>query len=90
MNHTFFADTHGNIALLSAAALAPLCLCIGLAVDFTTISRVKSELQQGVDSAALAVAREGSEISDSQATRNRGPVPAIECWRRGRVANRHA
>ena len=45
----------------------PLLLAVGLSVDYVNISRVKSELQQSIDSAALAVAREGDGITQAQA-----------------------
>jgi Flp pilus assembly protein TadG len=45
----------------------PLLLTVGLSVDYFNMSRVKTELQQAIDSAALAVASEGDGISQTRA-----------------------
>ena len=45
----------------------PLVMAVGLAVDASTIASTKSALQQAVDSAVLAVAREGKDVSDNKA-----------------------
>jgi len=63
----FARDTSGNFAIFSAIGMLPLLLAAGVAVDFTSLSRVKSELQHAMDSAAIAVAREGGGISDARA-----------------------
>ncbi|MFC5585525.1 VWA domain-containing protein [Nitratireductor kimnyeongensis] len=39
----------------------------GFAVDYANMSRVRSELQNALDTAALAVAQKGKKISDSEA-----------------------
>jgi len=66
-NRGFLADTRGNFAMISAVLAIPLVLSAGLALDVATISRTKTELQQALDAAVLAVAREGKEVDDSQA-----------------------
>lgn len=64
----FSQDTSGNFAMLAAIGMLPLLMAGGIAVDFTTLSKTKSQLQQAMDTASLAVAREGTEISDARAT----------------------
>jgi Flp pilus assembly protein TadG len=64
---SFIEDRNGNFAILASVMSIPLLLAVGLSVDYVNISRIKSELQQSIDSAALAVAREGDGISQAQA-----------------------
>ncbi|MBL8703117.1 MAG: pilus assembly protein [Alphaproteobacteria bacterium] len=47
----------GNIATVAAITVVPLIAAVGFGVDYTRISLVRSELQRGVDAAALAGAR---------------------------------
>jgi Flp pilus assembly protein TadG len=63
----FRADRRGNFGIVAALLAVPLVLGAGLMVDLSTISRTRAELQQAMDSAALAVAREGKDISDAKA-----------------------
>ena len=42
-------------------------LAVGLALDASTIASTRSTLQQAIDSAVLAVAREGKDVSDEKA-----------------------
>ena len=62
-----FRDRGGNFAILTSLAAVPLVLGAGMAIDLSTINARQSELQQAIDSAVLAVAREGKDISDNQA-----------------------
>ncbi len=64
---TLIEDRKGNFAILASLVSVPLLLAVGLSVDYVNILRVKSELQQSIDSAALAVAREGDGITQTQA-----------------------
>ena len=50
----FFDDRRGAVAILTAFALIPMLLATGGAIDFGRIMVMRSELQQAVDSAALA------------------------------------
>lgn len=50
----FLADRRGAVAILTALALIPMLLAIGGGIDFSRIMVMRSELQQAVDSAALA------------------------------------
>lgn len=47
----------------------PLVLGVGLAVDFSSISAKRSTLQQATDAAVLAIAREGKDVTDENASR---------------------
>ena len=60
-------DRNGNFAILASLLSLPLLMAVGLSVDYVNISRIKTELQQSIDSAALAVAREGDGITLTQA-----------------------
>jgi len=64
----FLQDCRGNFALFAAIAALPLLMAGGIAVDFTTLSRTRVDLQHAMDTASLAVAREGTGISDARAT----------------------
>lgn len=63
----FARDLRGNIAILSSLLAVPLLLSVGYALDYSTISHTRSALQQGLDAAVMAVAREGKSISDEDA-----------------------
>lgn len=65
---SFAKDTSGNFAMFAAIGMLPLLMAGGIAVDFTALSKTRSQLQQALDTASLAVAREGTEISDARAT----------------------
>lgn len=47
----------GNIAVIAAISFFPIVGAIGLGVDYTRLSLVRTEMQRGVDAAALAGAR---------------------------------
>lgn len=61
------SDRRGNFAILSAILAVPLAISAGVMLDLSTISRVKTELQNAMDAAALAVAREGLNLNDTKA-----------------------
>jgi len=63
----FASDRSGNFAILSSLLAVPIVMAVGLAIDVSTIARTKSTLQNAIDSAVLAVAREGKDISDDKA-----------------------
>lgn len=52
----FLKDTSGNIAIMAAAAILPLIISAGLAVDYSRIAHAQSTLQSAADAAALAAA----------------------------------
>ena len=63
----FSRDLSGNIAILSSLLAVPLLLSVGYALDYSTITHTKAALQNALDAAVLAVAREGKSISDKAA-----------------------
>jgi len=63
------ADKGGNFAIMTAILAVPLLFTAAYMIDVSTITRTKAELQQALDAAVLAVAREGKEISDDEANR---------------------
>lgn len=65
----FVDDVSGNFGIMAAVLAVPLVMAAGAALDFSTINLRQSQMQQGLDAAVLAVAREGKDISDAQAVR---------------------
>lgn len=65
--HAFAFDRRGNFGIISAVLAVPLVLSVALAIDFTKISSKRSALQQAADSAVMAIAREGKDVSDNDA-----------------------
>lgn len=63
----FVSDRGGNFALFSAILAVPLILGAGVALDVANITRTKTQLQNALDAAVLAIAREGKQIGDKQA-----------------------
>ncbi len=56
----FSEDRSGNIAIIAALGAIPLILAIGIAVDYSRASSAKSDLQEAVDAAVLAGARDAT------------------------------
>ena len=52
----FRGDRRGNIAVITALSILPLCIMIGLAVDFRRMITARSYVQDAADSAVLAAA----------------------------------
>ena len=71
----FFADLwrsyarneRGNVFVLFGASAIPLLLVMGGAVDLARFTRYKASLSQAIDSAALALARQGEEFDNDEA-----------------------
>ncbi len=61
-------DPRGNFAIWAALAMLPLTLGAGMALDYGQLSNRRAELQNALDSASLAIAREGKTISDQEAS----------------------
>lgn len=57
----------GNFALITSVLSLPLVMGIGLAIDASSIARNQAALQQAVDSAVLAIASEGKNVTDERA-----------------------
>jgi Flp pilus assembly protein TadG len=60
-------DERGSVALIFAGTLIPVLLAIGLAVDTARAYAVKSQLQQALDAAALAVGSSSGTDAEMQA-----------------------
>lgn len=67
MLRSLLENRDGNFAVFGAILSLPLVMAAGVAVDIATISRYKTELQQAIDAATLAVAREGKTVNARQA-----------------------
>ncbi|MBK8455987.1 MAG: pilus assembly protein [Phyllobacteriaceae bacterium] len=57
MLKSFRKDTSGNYALATALVVVPLLGGVGMAVDYSTLIREKSEVQNALDSACVATGR---------------------------------
>src|SRR4051794_30381826 len=58
----------GNVAIMFSLMAAVLLILIGFAVDFGQATRVRAQLQNATDTAALAVARDGLSVTDDKLT----------------------
>jgi Flp pilus assembly protein TadG len=65
----FALDRRGNLGIVSAVLAVPLVLAVGMALDFSAISSKRSALQQAADAAVLAIAREGKDVTDEEASK---------------------
>jgi Flp pilus assembly protein TadG len=63
----FISDKSGNFAIMFSFVAVPIMLAAGIAVDYTNLLRLKTELQAAADSAVLAVAVRGDTINDAEA-----------------------
>lgn len=63
----FIDDRSGNFAMMLALMTIPVIGGLGLAIDYANVSRMNSDFQQALDSASVAIAREGRNISDADA-----------------------
>ncbi|MEJ1161032.1 TadE/TadG family type IV pilus assembly protein [Prosthecomicrobium sp. N25] len=59
-------DRAGNVAMTFALLSIPLLGAVGFAIDYGNAARVRAELQDAVDAAALAAVREFDGKSDEQ------------------------
>ena len=55
----FWKAENGNFAMMTAILGVPILMACGMAVDYINLSRQQQSLQAAIDSAALAVTREG-------------------------------
>jgi Flp pilus assembly protein TadG len=63
----FAGDRRGNFGVVTAVIVVPVLMAAGLSVDIATIEKTRTDLQQAMDSAALAIAREGKDIPGDEA-----------------------
>jgi Flp pilus assembly protein TadG len=60
-------DEDGNVFILFGAAVIPLVLFLGGAVDITRYNRHKTDLANALDAAALSLGRQGMDWNEAQA-----------------------
>ena len=63
----FFSDKRGNVAVVAALSMGPICVAGLGAIDLARATSAKSQLQDALDAAALAAARTNS-TTDAQLT----------------------
>ncbi len=66
----FINNRSGNFAVMAAVMALPLVTAIGAAVDYASMARIRSNLQQATDAAALAGANELKLAGASESTVN--------------------
>lgn len=64
----FVADKRGNFGVAMAVMLVPLVLAVGLALDYSQVSSVRSKNQNALDAAVWAGALESKDTSDADRT----------------------
>ncbi len=62
----FLSARSGNVALSISLLLVPMLLAVGAAVDYTSLNRARSAMQNAADSAALAAAAADEELSKAE------------------------
>lgn len=65
--NSFLGNRRGNIAIYGAIAAVPIAIATGLAVDYDSAVRARSDLQLALDGAVMAIAREGESLSQDAA-----------------------
>ncbi|MCB1383591.1 MAG: VWA domain-containing protein [Notoacmeibacter sp.] len=63
----FSLNRDGNIAIIGSLLAVPLVLAVGIGLDYSSLGTTGNSLQQSLDSASLAIAREGTTLSDAEA-----------------------
>jgi Flp pilus assembly protein TadG len=66
MLKAFQKNKNGNVAMLFALSVIPVCGMVGLALDYGRAVNTKERLQAAVDAAALSLAAASSEATDAQ------------------------
>lgn len=67
-------ERSGNFSIMGALAMVPLLMGVGFALDYATMTRIRSELQNATDAAVLAVGREGPLLKQGDAERIAGQI----------------
>lgn len=65
--HRLLRDEGGNVFILFGAAIIPMILFLGGAIDITRYNRYKADLSNAVDAAVLSLARQGRDMTAEQA-----------------------
>ena len=58
MIRSFLRDFRGNFSVILALAALPIMICAGVAVDYSSLSREQTRLQNSVDAAILAIGQD--------------------------------
>jgi Flp pilus assembly protein TadG len=73
----FGRDKHANIAMMFGLAVIPILAAVGVAVDYTTATRIKAKLQAAADAASIAsIAVNSAGYKAAALMTSDGPVPA--------------
>lgn len=56
--NAFLRNKSGNYGMIAAILMGPIMACVGAAIDYSSYYNLRSNLQNAVDSAALAAAKE--------------------------------
>lgn len=59
----FLRNTSGNIAPIAALMLVPIVVTAGAAVDYANFTNVRSDIQNAIDAASVATAKEMTEYT---------------------------
>lgn len=70
MVRNLFRDQRGNFAIATAVAALPIMVTVGVAVDLTNMTRVKSDLQNALDAASMEIAINLNSGRDDAGLRN--------------------
>jgi Flp pilus assembly protein TadG len=62
----FGAANRANVALIFALAVLPLLLSVGVAIDYSRVAKVRSEMQSAVDGTSLMLAQDAANLSAAQ------------------------
>jgi Flp pilus assembly protein TadG len=62
----FGAANRANVALIFALAVLPLLLSVGVAIDYSRVAKVRSEMQSAVDGTSLMLAQDAASLSAAQ------------------------
>src|SRR5687768_18325267 len=63
---SFRDDRRGGIAIIFALSLVPMLGMVGLAIDYSRASRVRTSMHAAVDATALMLSREASKLTPEQ------------------------
>lgn len=56
----------GNVAIIFALAMIPICAALGAAVDYSRANSARSAMQSALDSTALMVAKEAKSLTSAE------------------------
>ena len=95
LRDAFGRDCKGSTAVQFAIAVLPIAGMIGVAIDYTRASRIRTDLQEGLDAAALAGAKDDTTKwkttainvfqANAASTGNSGETPTFQKSPQGNV-----